>query len=198
MVHHKTIWAFLIPAVIVLTLYIEGERSMNPRNYPMQIPDFQARDLVAIDSATNTLIQSYRDMTNDLVKQLRDGNLPADKKVYVIYLLGQLRAASAVTILIEHIDLKAVKMDPDAIGRWGPYPAEEALVMIGTPAVNMILDKLPDEQNELRRQLMCDVISDAVGKRAGEAMLRSRSDEEPNPARRAHLESALQVFRERH
>ena len=164
-------------------------------SYLMQIPDFQSRDLAVIDSAASTLVQSYRSLTDNLVKLLRDGNLPTEKKVYVIYLLGQLRAVSAVTILIDHIDLKAPKVDSDAIGRWGLYPAQEALVRIGTPAVNAVIDKLPTEKNELRRQLMCAVLSDALGSRVADAMLRFRHEEERDPSHRANLEAAIHLLR---
>jgi len=167
---------------------------MNEQSYMTQVPDFQAKDLASLDSQTNALVHSYRALTNDLLKHLRDGNLSAERKVYAIYLLGQLRAASAATLLIDNIDLKASKLDHDGIGRWGPYPAQEALTKIGTTAVNMVLDKLSFEKNELRRQLMCSVISDAVGNKAGEVMLKLRHDEEKALSHRANLEAAIRVM----
>ncbi len=137
-------------------------------------------------------------MTNDLVRQLGDATVSNEGKVYAIYLLGQLRAAPAVTVLLEHLDLRANKTDPaGGIGRWGTYPAQEALVKIGTPAVNMILDKLPLEGNQVRRQLMCAVISDAVGKKVADAMLRFRYEEEQNPLLRTNLEAAIRLLQPR-
>ena len=115
--------------------------------------------------------------------------------VYAIVLLGQLRAANAVTTLIEHIDFKPARKDTSGgIGRWGPHPAQEALVKIGTPAVNMVLDKLPAENNDLRRQLMCAVISDALGPKVADATLRFRFADEQNPSHRANLEAAIRLI----
>ena len=143
------------------------------------------------------MAESYREITTNIIGQLRNAGLPNEGKVYAIYLLGELRAAPATNILIENIDLKATKVDrKGAIGRWGPYPAQEALVKIGTPAVNMVLDKLPTEQNDLRRQLMCAVISDAVGRRVADAMLRFRYEEERDPSNRANIEAAIRVLKQ--
>jgi hypothetical protein len=134
-------------------------------------------------------------MKNGVAAQIQSGRLPDEGMLYAIVLLGQLRAANAVTTLIEHIDFMPARKDSSGgIGRWGPYPAQEALVRIGTPAVNMVLDKLPVERNDLRRQLMCAVISDAVGKDVADAMLRLRYANEQDSVRRANLEAAIRAL----
>jgi hypothetical protein len=182
-------------AAVLATSLIRGQ--VMSEQYVMQVPDFRAGDLSSVDSGADKLLRSYRSLTDDLVKQLRDANLPTERKVYVIYLLGQLRAVSAVAALIDRIDLKAPKVESDAIGRWGLYPSQEALVRIGTPAVNAVIDKLPTEGNELRRQLMCAVISDSLGNRVADAMVRFRYEEERDPSRRANLEAAVRLLERR-
>ncbi len=97
----------------------------------------------------------------NLVTELRSAQLSNDKRVLAIYFLGELRPSdtNSIEVLIGYIDLKASKFDPKTrFRRWGDYPAEEALIKIGKPVVDPILNHLPSETNELRRQLMCDVL----------------------------------------
>jgi HEAT repeat protein len=84
-----------------------------------------------------------------------------DNKVLAIYLLGELRPsdATSVELLIQNIDLKATRFDLKTdFPRWGQYPAVEALIKVGEPAVILILNELPNETNQLRRQLLCEVL----------------------------------------
>jgi len=101
----------------------------------------------------------------NLVYQLREGHLSNDNKTLAIYLLGELHPndTNSIEFLIENIDFKATKIDPPwAPRRWGEYPAEEALITVGQPAVIPILNHLPSETNQLRRQLMCDVLKQVL------------------------------------
>jgi hypothetical protein len=102
---------------------------------------------------------------NNLVHQLQYGHLSNDNKTLAINLLGDLHPndTNAIEFLIENIDFIAARIEPpDHITRWGKYPAEEALVAIGKPAVEPILNHLPQENDELRRQLMCDVLKEVL------------------------------------
>ena len=131
-----------------------------------------------------------------LVDQLRHGKLTDEKKVLVIYILGCLRPKDedSVEVLIENIDLKAPHLDPAyGIPRWGEYPAEEALVRIGVPAIDPILNHLPNEGNALRRHLMCGVLKDkhVEGKEAANNRLKERLAREPDPSKRVNLELSL-------
>lgn len=101
----------------------------------------------------------------NLVQQLQYGHLSSDNKTLAIYLLGELQPkdTNAIEFLIENIDFKATKIEPpNSFPRWGKYPAEEALITIGKPVVNPILDHIPKEDNEFRRQLMCDVLREVL------------------------------------
>ena len=169
----------------------------NTKTIAITVPDFQTSTPDVLSAEVDKAVQAYSGVTNEIIAQVQRGHLPNEGMLYAIVLLGQLRAANAATVLIEKIDFKPAKKDTSGgIGRWGPYPAQEALVKIGTPAVNMVLDKLPTEQNDLRRQLMCSVISDAVGKRVADAMLRFRYEEEHDAAHRANLEAAIRVLQQ--
>jgi hypothetical protein len=167
----------------------------NGKSILIQVPDFRTSASGVLSSGVDKAAQGYHDVTNEIIAQIQSGKLPNEGMLYAIVLLGQWRAANAVTTLIEHIDFQPAGKDPSGgIGRWGPYPAQDALVKIGTPAVNMVLDKLATEHNNLRRQLMCAVISDALGKRVADAMLRFRHEEERDPSHRANLDAAIRLL----
>lgn len=165
------------------------------KEYTVKIPDFRTRPSAQVGPAVNQLVDTYRAVAANLIGQLRDGDLSNAGKVHAVYLLGEWRAVGAVSTLLTQIDLKAEVADPaGGIGRWGMYPAQEALSKIGMPAVNMILDLLPGEKNELRRKLMSFVISDVVGKDFGKVLVGQRREKEADPTRRANLEFALKVL----
>lgn len=163
--------------------------------YVIKIPDFRGQASDNMNQTVDEVVKSYHQITVDIIGQLRQANLSNEGMVYCIYLLGQWRAAEAVTILIEKIDLKAAKVDPKgAKGRWGMYPAQDALAKIGQPAVNVILDKLPTERDELRRKLMCNVISNVEGKDFGIILLKLRQDQESDPMKKSYLALALKIL----
>ena len=101
----------------------------------------------------------------NLASQLRRGDLSDDNKTVAIYFLGTLRPTdtNSIEILIENIDFRALKLDPKTdLRRWGQFPAEEALIKIGKPVIEPILEHLPKETSELRRQLMCNVLKQVL------------------------------------
>ncbi len=175
---------------------IRGDNTMsNAKEYVTKLPDFRVQSAEETDKAVDQVVKTYHDALANVIGQLRDGNLANEGKVHAIYLLGQLRATASVAVLIDNIDLKARKVDPKGgIGRWGMYPAQEALAKIGNPAVNMILDKLPAEKVELRRKLMCFVLSDVEGKNFSRLLLKLRLEEEKDQAKRGNWERALAVL----
>jgi hypothetical protein len=156
------------------------------------------------DKAVNELIRSVLvirpksaspEFVSGLVNQLRQVKLTDEKKVLVIYLLGIAgpKDADSVEVLIENIDLKAPRMDMAYdIPRWGPYPAQDALVRIGVPAIDPILRHLPDEGNELRRHLMCGVLKSVEHKETAIDQLKQRLTLESNPKKQTNLELSLQ------
>lgn len=167
----------------------------NEQEYILRAPDFRSQSAEKLDQTVEQIVSTHRQVSADAIRQLRDGNLSDDGKLYAVYLLGELRATAAVTTLLENIDLKATRGDlKGGIGRWGMYPAQEALSKVGTPAVQMILDLLPAERSELRRQLMCMVITDVEGKEFGGTLVKLRLEQEADPSRRANLELALRLL----
>ena len=165
---------------------------LKEKEYVTKVPDFQTLPSAERDKAIDQAVKFYHEIVAEVIEQLNNSNLSNEGKVYAIYLLGQLRATAAVTILIENINLKASNVDrKSGIGRWGMYPAQEALSKIGNPAVNMIIDLLPGEKEELRRKLMCFVLVEVEGADTAKYILRQAVAAESDPNRQVNLQDAL-------
>jgi hypothetical protein len=117
--------------------------------------------LNAVEDLKPTATPEY---VSNLVFQIKQENASDEAKVYAVFLLGKLGAtnADAIKILIDKIDLKAPPQIALRLPPWGQYPAEEALIKVGQPVIEPILNHLPKETNELRRQLMCDVLKQVL------------------------------------
>ncbi len=115
-----------------------------PKQFTIAIPDYGSgqTDEKVLDKQTEAILETHRDLVAELTGQLRSKTLSNASRVYIVYLLGELRPAdpSAITLLIENVDLVAEKTDlrirPP---RWSSHPAEEALAKIGRRASDMIL-----------------------------------------------------------
>jgi hypothetical protein len=144
----------------------------------------------------------------NLVVHIRDGKLTGEKKVLLIWLLGELHPTdtNSMQVLIEYIDLKATVLDPKTrMRRWNDYPAEEALVKIGIPTEIPILDNLPNEIKPLRQHLLCEVLIQVEAKRSGHFdktkgkaltrdLIKQKMEGQTNPEKQANLESALNTI----
>ncbi len=170
-------------------------------------PDFsqlsyEEESQAVMDEQEKTICPEY--ITN-LVNQLQQETLGNDKKVLVIYLLGELRVSdtNSIEVLIKYINLKATKIEPKlSAPRWGYYPAQEALIKIGTPVVNPILNHLPNEGNELRGHLMFEaliriegkkgsIFNEPEGKKIVQDQIKDKLASESDPSKRANLDAAL-------
>ena len=159
---------YYISLFFLLTTFIARAQSSNINSdCDTNPPDFSK---LSYEQAVQTLNAEEKkkicpEYITNLVNQLRYRQLNNDNKVFPIYLLGWFRASNkdSIEILIENIDLRVSKIEP-LLGpaRWGKYPAEEALVRIGKPVVDPILNHLPTENSQLRRQLMCDVLKQVL------------------------------------
>lgn len=149
--------------LILLLLAMRNTYAQQLQGCATNPPDFvklpyQEIDNMLYDEEQKKICSEY---IENLVRQLHDSKLNDDNKTLAIYFLGELRPTDtdSIEILINNIDFRATKIDPKTrFPRWGAYPAEEALVKIGQPVVIPILNHLPSETNQLRRQLMCEVL----------------------------------------
>ena len=169
-------------------------------------PDFEKLSYdelsVKVDVEADTINMEFKktcpEYISNLVNQIQSEKLSDDKKILAIYFLGELRPTNSLSIetLINYIDLKA---DPLAhinknridVKRWGLYPAEEALIKVGEPAVNLISNHLDNEVNDLRRQLMCEVLLQVEGGEAAKDLVKRKIDGCTNSTAQTNLVKAL-------
>jgi len=116
--------------------FAAGDRDEG-KAYECRVPDFRTTSPEQLDEAVRTIVQAREAVADDLVRQLR-ADPPLDKraKAQVIYLLGQWRVRRAVDVLIEHIDfcmeLRELGSSTTNLPMAGPYPARDALRLLGT------------------------------------------------------------------
>jgi len=140
-----------------------------------------------------------------IIAQLRDKNLTGDKRALAIYLLGKIQPpdTDSISVLIEQIDFKVdvPYNQPEwrQMYHWSEYPARDALIRTGEASIGPIVHDLPGETNELRRHLLCAVLS-TFGrtnwttawqpKTAIDQLQRMRATE-PDAVRQQNLDAAL-------
>lgn len=135
--------ALLVPAfALCVTAAPGGEVG---RHFTFAVPDYTSaqKDEAELDRQTEGVVTTHRALVAELTRQLRSRTLSNASRVYIVYLLGQLRPADpgAITALIENINLVAERVvKVRHIARWGGHPAQEALVRIGRRASGMILN----------------------------------------------------------
>jgi len=146
------------------------------------------------NEACEQILKTHADLTADLMAQLQR-KLSDEAKVYLIYLLGELRDPRAANLLTIHIDLKAPRLDPAvAIGRWSQYPAADALTKIGALGVREVSSWLPKDQTALRRKLMISVIWDVQGEKCGRILLEDALARQTTDAGKANMRASLEAF----
>lgn len=186
---------FAFVAVIALLMSLAANANVVKKDFRFSVPSFTAVSEKEGDEAAAQILESYEKSTGELIRQLEHHNSSANAKTLAAYLLGELRTYRAVTTLANNIDLKAPRIDPkDRKGRWGEYPAQEALHKIGIPAAAEVIVRLRTEQKQLRRKLMVVVIRGVYGDDLGRLFVQKRIAKETDPMHKQNLELALKEF----
>lgn len=122
-----------------------------------------------------------------------------DTKHLAIILLGDLRAAESVPILLENVEYRNPRIlgggtDEMAAGEGHPwYPATESLIKIGMPSVGPVTEKLGGyAENCLGRRLCLVVLKGILGPRLAKAHLGIAIEEAKDKTARANLKAALE------
>lgn len=183
------------------------QTALNLSSEPASLPDFAALPYEEADRMVTLEAGKHVDAEYiaKLVRQINGSALNNDKMVLAVYLLGELRPndPDSVGALIRLVDLRALRMDPkgDSV-RWGWYPAQEALVKIGEPAIEPVLKQLAIETDARRLRLLCGVLTCvkgrdglrldiARGNRAALELIQREIRDETAPSRKANLEAAI-------
>ena len=187
-------WLTLV-ALIGLLMSLAVTANVATKDFRFSVPDFTAVSEKEGDKAVAQVLESYEKLTGALIHQIEAHESSANAKTLAAYLLGEMRARRAVVALADNIDLKAPRIDPkDRKGRWGEFPAQEALHKIGRPAAAEVIVRLRTEQNQLRRKLMVGVIRGVYGDDLGRLFVQNRLAKETDPMHKQNLNLALKEF----
>ncbi|HEY7424926.1 MAG TPA: hypothetical protein VH682_11910 [Gemmataceae bacterium] len=187
-------WLTLV-AIIALLMSLAANANAAAKDFRISVPDFTAASEKEGDEAAAQVLESYEKVIGELIRQMADPKSSANAKTLAAYLLGELRVVRAVTTLADNIDLKAPRIDPKfRRGRWGEYPAQEALNKIGPAAAGEVVVRLRTEQNQLRRKLMVGVIRGVYGDDLGRLFVQNRLAKERDPMHKQNLNLALKEF----
>lgn len=119
-------------------------------------------------------------------------------KHLAILLLGHLRAAEAVPVLLDNLRYKAPR---SLFGGAEPpefwHPAIDSLIRIGKPATEPTIEKLASSQDELERELCCRIIVRVEGDELAPIVVQLAIDQEEDPERKANLEAARKYLPEK-
>lgn len=126
-----------------------------------------------------------------LLRHLNTG-LSVNIKTAAIYLIGRHRLSNAVRELIKQIDFDSESQSRGSpLPLWGQYPAMEALINIGQPAVPAAVELLALDMNDLRRDLAVKVVRYVEdGEVAGFILTRAHAAE-TDPNRKTNLQDAM-------
>lgn len=186
---HMTGLSFLV----VLIAAISTQGMFPDKGSQPVFPHFPGLNKEKADEASNRLLTAHQQLVVGLIEQFRSERSSDEARTYIAFVLGELRAAQAVTALVERIDLEAPWVDPKIkIGRWGQYPVAEALRKIGFPAAHEIAAKLVKEENKTRRKLMLGVIKELYTVEAGRCFLQRSAAKVKNPEWKKQLERAAE------
>ena len=168
------------------------------RLYCLRIPRGPWPARLVPDKEVDATLAAYDRAVADLLREAERGPI-SDTRIYAFYLLGELRARAAVPTLVAAINFEPADASYRKFVRglhpgWGRYPAQEALVKIGSPAVAPILAALGKEEGAIRRELMVGVLRKVLGKDVAELVLQ-KALEAAAPAEKARYEQAKALLK---
>ncbi len=120
----------------------------------------------------------YLDLTYSLSATLRIADLSPQIKAETCYLLGIVRAERTVEILAKNIAFTA--LDPrslDRLPKWSSRPCQEALVMIGKPAVPALIELIRTNVDRGLRNLATLTVFQIEGADLGAIVLQKAADD---------------------
>jgi hypothetical protein len=121
-----------------------------------------------------------------------------DSKHLAILLLGELRAISAIPICINNIGYKNKKylvFDGELLPLDVEYPAVEALIKIGLPAVDPVIEKLGTYDKECQGRMNCVwIIKNVLGIYLGRCKLQRYIEKTTDETIKKNLQAIMPQF----
>lgn len=136
-----------------------------------------------------------RELLSALLKQAGTASSPVVQAA-AIFLIGRYRLSDGAAELARRIDFAPpVQRIPEPEPLWEKYPAMEALIAIGQPAIPQVIRLLAGDQNPLRRSLALKVLRYVDNDPdISRFRLKRAEAQEGDPGRKAMLGRALTEF----
>jgi HEAT repeat protein len=116
-------------------------------------------------------------------------------RVMAIQLLGRIRAAEAVPVLIQYVMLRTPRTWSDKLELSNiVYPAAESLARIGTPAVQPIIDGLQGDVPAAKRVVLVHILRRIEGADTAGYILDAPRKRIKDPFVQKHLGESLEIL----
>ena len=178
------------------------------------IADLQeAKAIEDLDGVTNGMVTSRDEFILGL-RRLLWRRTDEQGQIRIVYLLGELRALEAVGEIVDRITLEDKNwlegsdgIVPELTGslpRWTRYPAQDALLKLGTRAIPSVVRKIGDSDDKITRRLCAQAIwrilggaceRGVEGKELAYHLVASYAAKEEYPVKRDRLRSVLVYFK---
>lgn len=130
-----------------------------------------------------------------MIAVLQDAKLPRSNRIAAANMLAELRAPEAVDALVQQLMLGPDLIDEKTLRI--AIPCVCALIEIGIPASRKALRYLQDEDDAVRKRMLCFIIDEVEGQAVAEFLLKSELEKSPSLKAKKNLEEALKMLAER-
>ena len=163
------------------------------------MPDYHHAPREKWHGQANLLYQQLNSMAEEALKSVADDRLSIDRRTNSLMIVEQFSASVTATKLIKTIELeddRGVYFSDIARGR---YPIVTVLKNYGAPVTDYVNFALAQETSPHRRELLCDVLEQAIGvQRASEKLdLYLIAKREPTEQQKQNLHLAVRELQRR-
>lgn len=129
----------------------------------------QLQDAASEDEPA-TALPAYEALVSGLIQivaEQRDNYVFRDRKLLAVMLLGDMRAASAVDVLLDNLTFHPPGLVSTELDRLAAYPCAGALVRIGEPSMDGILRRLDRKYSDVEITLLSQIVARVLQPKPG-------------------------------
>lgn len=169
------------------------------------------KDGAEVKQARDELVAARKVLVGDLVAIIKEKKNRLRKRASVeaaMFVLGEMRAVEAVEVLVDHIGFPYVHegggyapLEVEG-GMWHKglkgigriYAAAQALIKIGEPCIESIMNKLSVTEGMNERLACFGVLVDLKGEATGQSMLKDAIEGETESKKKERLQRSLEFW----
>jgi len=188
------IWMLLCGVVVVL-----GGAALGDKSDPgpdggsvdaiLRLPKMEANGRLGL---LEELTKARHNRQEGLIRLL-ESDVPNEIKCDIAYLLGLDRMEQSVEKLSNVITLEKDQSELDKrLPLYGRYPAVQALIRIGNPAVRRMVANIESSDSEKTRELSALVVRQIEGAEIGKIVLEKAMEKQTDDKKRGRLKAAIE------